>query len=257
MRASLVAVTCVVGLLTTVASAQDAPRRGGGEGRPPAAGQPAQPVLSPERAKAAWEAQVKAATADMRLTDDQLKIVNKAYADARTALNDASEQIRREARQRASDGDQARTREVMAEIQEKIRKAADDQRTVLRKALAETLTSGQTDRALESLGTFNPQWDRMADSLNQFRLDASKGGKAHGAVKEYVVALAKIRDAGDRERAREDMQNARAKLTAALKDVLSDEQFAEFEQTMAPGRRPDASPGEGRPGRGGGDDGRG
>lgn len=253
MRTSKVALSCViVSIIGSTAIAQDAPRRGGGggEGRPPAAGQPGQmgqPALPAERAKAAWEAQVVAATSDMRLEADALKTVSAAYAEARTAHNEAVEALRREMRQRASEADgEGRGREAMAEMQERTRKITEEHRVSLRKKLAEILTSGQTDRALESLGTFNAQWDRMVDQLLRFNLDAGPSTRAQGAVKDYVVAVSKIRDSGDRESAREEMQAARTKLSAALREVLSDEQFAEFERAMMPGRRMEggAAPGD-------------
>ncbi len=255
MRASTVALSCVILSFATLATAQDAPRRGPGEGRPPA-NQPEQRAIPPERARAAWDAQVKTATADMNLEAEKLKALTTAYADQRKAHADAVEQLRRELRERASEADgEGRGREAMAEMQEAIQKLNTDHRANLRKAFAEDLTSGQTDRALESLGTFNMQWDRMVDSLNQFKLDDAKGAKANLAVKDYVVAINKIRESGNRETAREDMQAARTKLTAALKDQLNDEQLAEFERLLAPGRRMEGGPPGERRAPGGRDDG--
>lgn len=254
MRASTVALSCAILSFATLATAQDAPRRGPGEGRPPAS-QPEQRAIPPERARAAWESQARTATADMNLDADKLKAITTAYADERKAHADAVEQIRREMRERASEGDGG-GREAMQQMQEQIQKLNDDHKAKLRKSFAQVLTSGQTDRALESLGSFNMQWDRMVDSLNQFKLDEAKGAKANLAVKDYVVAINKIRESGNRETAREDMQAARTKLMAVLKDQLNDEQLAEFERLLAPGRRMEGGPPGERRAPGGRDGGR-
>jgi hypothetical protein len=129
------------------------------------------------------------------------------------------------------------------------------EREKLQKALSATLSTDQTTKAIASLGTFNRQWDVMADAIAGFGLDSAKQQEALNAVEDFVIAQGKIRPGagGDREAMRSAMQESRQKLNDAMKKLLSEEQLAKFEQTTRGGGRGFTGPGG--PGRGrGGDD---
>src|SRR5690606_23764742 len=107
--------------------------------------------------------------------------------------------------------------------------------------LAKSLTAEQTDTAMASLGTFNRNWDVMMDALAKFNLEPAKADAAFAATEKYVIALGKIRknaeQAGaDRTEVRKATQEARTELSDAMKQILTEEQFGQFQRSLMPGR---------------------
>lgn len=227
----------------------DAPQPGNGPGRDGARPR-ANANLSPEKAKAAWELQAAGVAKHLGLDAEKSKTLTKAYVEARESHVAASDKLRQEAMEKMRDntGDpQNRGADMMKALED----LNTSERAKFEKAVAGVLTPDQSTKALASLGTFNRQWDTMTDNLASFKLEPAKQQEAFQAVEQYVVAASAART-GDREAMRTAMQDARTKLLDSLKTVLSEEQFAKFEATIAPGGRMGGPGGGGRGGNRGG-----
>jgi len=246
----------------------DLPRGGGGAGGGGGGGQPGgagggRPrqggpgaALSAEKQKAAWELEATGVAKRLGVADDKIKGVATAYAEARASQVAALTKMREDLMKKPADkdddkeGDAPRPRggpEAMQAMEE-TNKA---EREKLQKALGAALTPEQTTKAMKSLGTFNRQWDMMVDAVAGFNLEAAKQQSALEAIEDFVGSQEKVRSAGadgDREAMRTAMEGARAKLTEAIKKVLSEEQLTKFEELMGRGGRGMG----GRPGGGGG-----
>jgi hypothetical protein len=231
----------MIGAFGAAAVAQDAPTK---EQPPARSGQPRgqRPAqLSPEKAKAAWEVEAKGVAKRLGLNDAQTTALVKAYTDSRTSQNEAFDKARKEAQDKAGD-ENADRRTMGREALAKLDEINTAEKAKLEKALtAGGLSSDQASKAVTSLGTYNRQWDNMADTVSGFGLEAGKQQDALNAIEEYVVSASKARSAmsggGDRESAMTQMRDAREKLTTSMKKVLSDDQFQKFEATMGPGGR--------------------
>lgn len=267
MRSLNVFVSCIaLGTLALSATAQNEPpaRPAVRPARPADAGAPqpggpggARPQqLSPEKAKAAWEVEATGVAKRAMVEDAKIKDVVKAYSEARASYDAAAEKMRAEMRAKAEDkgggndkggGGGGRGAEMMKAMED-LNKA---EREKLQKALGAAVSQDQTTKLMASLGTFNRQWDAMADSISGFGLEAKKQQDALNAVEDYVVAQAKIRGGGpdaDPEARRSANQESRTKLTDSLKKVLSEEQMKKLEPMLGGGR----GRGPGGPGGGGG-----
>lgn len=234
----------------------------GGGGQPPAAPgregrpQPGGPggegrgqreAMSPERAKAAWEAEAKTLAKSLSLSDEQTKAVVKAYEEARKGYDADMLKLREKMRESGGGGPEAR--EAMEEFNK-------SQRDKLSKSLTDAkLSKEQVDKAMAILGQFqfHRTWDGMTDTLLGFKLEAAKQDEAMKAVGEYVAAVGKARgnpgEEIDREAMRTAQQEARKKLTDKLKTVLSEEQMRRMEAAMGMGGRRGGGEGGG-PGKG-------
>lgn len=265
MRAwKMAAVLVAVGGMTVSALAQGQPGRGGDRGeRPRQPGGPGGPggggmrqVLSPEKAKAAWELQARSVAKSLGLDDAKTSAVVKAYGAARESHNAALEKMREEMRGRGRDDD-AGGRRGLQEMQEAMEALNEKERGKLKDALAKTLSKEQVEKAMVPLGMFNRQWDVIADTIAGFNLDSAKQQRAMEATRAFVVAQAEARDTDDREAMREQMQEARQELMDTMKGLLSEEQFGRFQAATMGGRGMRGPGGEGgdRPGRGGGREG--
>ncbi|MBC7773651.1 MAG: hypothetical protein H7210_14245 [Pyrinomonadaceae bacterium] len=279
MRALKVLACCVVvgGMSMTVLGQEKGP---GGD-RPARLERPARPdggpgprePLSAEQSKAAWELQATGVAKRLSLKDEQVKAVVKAYSDARTSHQTASDKLRDELISKLSEGnkDEKKDNKDAKPDGEKRpggrgagfgaadMKAMEDmnkaEREKLEKALASTLSTEQTAKAVASLGTFNRQWDNLTNAIVGFKLEAAKQQTALDALENFVVAQGKTRAIaaeGDREATRTAMQEARQKLSESLKTVLSEDQAKTFEESMRGGgmRGPGGPGGPGRDGPG-------
>jgi hypothetical protein len=247
-----------VGAMAFAASAQNTPPKPK-EGAPPAPAAPAnrQPrpdgagpqrpqALSPEKAKAAWELQATGVSKRLGVKAEQTTAVVKAYSEARTTHDAAADKLREDLMKKARDaGGDDNQRPGRGGMGPEAMKAMEDlnkaDRGKLEKTLGSTLTPEQTTKAVASLGTFNRQWDTMADAVAGFKLEAGKQQTALDAIEDFVVAQAKARGGGpdaDREAMRTAMQESRTKLTDAMKKVLTAEQFTKFQESMRGGGRP-------------------
>lgn len=255
-----------IGSMGLTAAAQDAPPkperpavRQPRPEEPPRAGPREQ--MPPEKAKAAWALEATGVSKRVGASDDQAKAVVKVYTEARESQAMAADKMRQEQREKARQGggDDGGGRagpgnEGMKAMEEMNAK----EREKLQKSLGATLSADQTTKAMASLGTFNRQWDQMADAIAGFGLEGAKQQEALNAIEDFVIAQGKIRPGagaggGDREAVRSAMQESRQKLNETLKKALSAEQFAKFEETTRGGRGPGGpgGPRGGRPERGG------
>ena len=260
-KLNLVASCVAIGALALSAVAQDAPppRRGGGEGgdrQPggqPGGGAPRGTQLTPEKAKAAWDLEATGVAKRIGLTEEQTKAVIKAYAEARTSHAAAAQKLRDKMRDAGGGGDDGGDRrERMQAIQKETEEMNKAEREKLQKALAAAVSADQAGKAVASLGTFAPGWDRMADAIGEFKLEAKKQQDALNAVEDFIVAQSKMTRGGDPQDAQDARREARQKLLAALKPILSEEQMAKFEQSTGGGGRRGGGGGGDGGGRGGG-----
>lgn len=261
MRALRAFASCLaIGTMAMSVAAQP-PAQGGQPGgdRPGRAG-PGGPggmqrmMLPPEKAKAAWEAEAKFVSQNLKLNDDQTKAVVKAYADARESESKAMRDMMDKMRQNAQGNEGGRPRmdpDEMQKMREESQKAREDAKAKLESAFKSAkLSPEQSSKAMDVLGSFNAQWDRAVDAITGLNLPAEKQNAAILATQDYVLAMQKARtDAnGDRDAMQTAMQEARTKMNDSLKKVLSDEQF---EQVQAAFGRGGGMGGGGRRGRGG------
>lgn len=268
MQTLKVLICCAaIGSMGLAASAQPPAGQPPAGGRPGAGGgggggQPRPAALAPEKAKAAWELEATGVAKRLGLSDDQAKAVVKAYAEARESHNAAAEKLRKEAADKrakdaGNDGSDGNTPGGGRGAEQ--RKAMEDmnaaERAKLHRALSGTLSADQTTKAVASLGTFNPIWDRMVDVLAGLHLEGAKQQDSLNAVEDFIVAQTKAIQSGaggDREAAQAARQEARQKLVDSLKKTLSEEQINKIEEALRAGGGRGGRPGGGA---GGGDGG--
>lgn len=214
--------------------------------------------LAPEKAKAAQELEATGVAKRNGLNEEQTKALVKAYIDARASHQTAADKLRQEMMDKARDGgdDQGGRRGMGQEMMKAMQDLNKSERSKFETALGSSITADQKSKALASLGTFNAQWDRWVDALAGFKLEAAKQQDGLNAIEDFVVSQGKAQG-GDREEMRAAMQEGRAKLVESMKKVLTEEQFAKFQESMGGGRggRPrgeGGGEGGGRGGEGGG-----
>ncbi|HET9272768.1 MAG TPA: hypothetical protein VFO09_00690 [Methyloceanibacter sp.] len=226
---------------------------------------PGRVALSPEKAEAAWTLQAQTVAGKLGLDPEQTTHVVAAYSSSRKGQQAAANEIRTKLRQQArdaaeADGGQGDRRAIMAEMQKAIEELNKAEREKFVQELAKSLDTEQTRKTAASLGTFNAQWDVMVDTLAGFNLEAEKLNQALAATESYTLATHQARSYGedDPSSMRTAMQEARANLQDAVKPLLSEEQFGQFQRTLGRGRGgPGAPGGRGEGGQGGGRGGRG
>jgi hypothetical protein len=235
----------------------DRPNRGGGNGgaRGGFGGMMGEP-LSADKAKAAWDLEAAGVAGRLGLNADQTKALQKAYGDARTSQQAVMEKLRQDQQAKMKDMDPEDRRDAMQSARKAMEDANKSERDKLTKAVTAAVPGDKGTQAATALGSFNPQWDRMVDTIGGFKLDAAKQQDALNAIETFSAAQTKtLQGAGpdsDRQAMREEMQAAREKLTASLKKDLTDDQLKKFEETM-PGMRGGQGGGGGRGrGQGGG-----
>ncbi len=225
------------------------PGQGGGPG---GGGQ-----LSAEKSKAAWELEANGVAKRLGLTDDLAKSLVKAYSDARTSQNEGFTKMRDEQRKARQEGGGGGGGGGQAEMRTALEALNKKEKEKFEKALPAGLSPEQKTKVLASLGSFNIQWDRMADAIAGFKLEPAKQQAALDAIEDNVVAISKLNAAAagenaDREAQRAGRTEARTKMTDALKKVLTEEQMKKFEEAMPTGGRGQGGGGGGGNGGGGG-----
>lgn len=251
----LLACSIAIGCTGLTALSQEGKPKGAGADQPPPArgadgqrgqggGQGRGQRLSPEASKAAWELQATSFAKRNGLKDDQTKALAKAYAEARESYGTASEKMRQEIMEKAAanaggdGGPRGMGREAMQKMQDLQKSEAEK----FKAAIASTLSAEQTEKAVASLGAFNPQWDMITDRVAALKLEPAKQQDAMNAVEDYMAAQTKAR-AGmggenfDRQAMQTAMQDARQKLMDEMKKTLSAEQYTKFEESMPMGRQ--------------------
>src|SRR6185436_19999324 len=99
---------------------------------------------------------------------EQTKAVIKAYAEARTSQAAAAQKLRDKARDNAGGGDDGGDRRERAQaMMKETEELNKTEREKLQKALTAATNADQAAKAVASLGTFAPGWDRMADAFGE------------------------------------------------------------------------------------------
>lgn len=229
-----------------------------------------QQPLTPEEAKAAWESQAKALAAGQNLDDATTKKLVEVYQKSRQSHADANakmrETIREQIRERggegggrggqggggggAGGGGGGRGGEgrgggggagappgggapggPMGEFQQALDNLNKAEREKLAADLKGVVEGKVYERALAAFGSFDPQWDNMANAVNKMKLAPETHLGVLWAVEEYVVSAAKAREnASDRQATIQAVMQARQKMMDEVKELLNEEQFGQFQR---------------------------
>lgn len=211
--------------------------------------------LSAEKAKAAWDLQAGSVAKRLGLNADQTKALTKAYEDARTSQQSASEKLRKDQREKMKDMDQEDRRDAMQAQRKAMEDLNKSEREKFSKAVSTAVSGENGTKAVNALGSFNPMWDRMVDSIAGLKLEDAKQAGALNTIEEYVAAQTKAMAGGpdaDPQDRREAMMAAREKLTTDLKKNLTEDQIKKFEESMPGGGRGQGGGGGRGRGQGGG-----
>lgn len=264
MRLSHIMLTSLaLGLTTLPAIAQDdappPPRGEGGAGGPPGGGRGGRgggmPQASPEQLKAAYEAQAKYVSKTAGFSDEETEKVVMTYLDSRAsqtkALDDMRAKLQDQMRQGGGGnqgaGGEGNGPDRRGAMQEEMQKAMVElnktEKAKLQGALNGFLKPEQTAKVIDSLGSFDRQWDTITVAIDGLKLDADKQTQAMGISTEYSAALAKARDIEDQQARRDANSEARKKMNDEMKKILSEEQFTQFQRTAGGGGRGQGGPG--------------
>ncbi len=209
---------------------EDGQRRIRPEGMGPAA------PMSPELQAAAWNLEASGVGHRLGLKDDQTKALAKAYADARTSHAAAMKKVEQEIVAKLSGGGEKG--QIGAEVRKAMGDAEASEKGKFEKSLAGIVSGDQLTKVMGSLGTFNRQWDAIANSIADLKLDAAKQQSVLDIVEDYVSATGKVRPGeGDPAANREASQKARQTALDALRKVLSEDEFKKVETSMQAGGR--------------------
>ncbi len=193
------------------------------------------PRLAPEKQEAAWTIEVKCVAQELKLSDEVAGKVAELYKASRKSLQEATQKLLQD-----SQGDRMAMMQGMMDL-----RTAETAK--LETALKGKLDEAQTKAAMASLGTFNPMWDLMVDTLSEFKLEAKKQTDALKAIKVYVEGSGKAQaDAMasmDFQSLRDEMQKLKEKLDTDLTPILSAEQLAQWKTKTTPQRRGPGGPG--------------
>lgn len=184
--------------------------------------------MSPEQRAAAWKVEADGVAHSLKLSGEQAAKLTSAYTDARESHSNAMAELRKGAQPGPG-------------MFEEMQALNEAERSKLHNALGDVLSGAQLDAAMSSLGTFNNQWDRLADTYAAFQLSEDKKYQGLDPITQYVVASDKARTeamaAMDFESMRTASQALKEQLDASLQDVLSAEQHAEWVEKTAPRQR--------------------
>jgi hypothetical protein len=214
-----------------------------GEGPPPGGpgGRPGPARMTPEQSEAIWTLQAANVATRLALSEEAATQLGETYKNVRKELSAASRaEIQPPSEgQREGRGGRGRGRGGMMEAH---RELTATYRAKLKTALAGFLAAEQAGKAVELLGSFDFQWDRMVQVLAGFKLGADQDA-ALALVNDYVAQRVKFRlEAGppNEEGAdpREAMRARKAALDEALSALLSAEQLDQWKVATAQhGRR--------------------
>jgi hypothetical protein len=221
---------------------QDTKQPQGGEGRP---GMRMMEPLPADKAKAAWELEATTVAKRLNLSADQTKSLVSAYDSARTSQQTAMEKFRKDQQEKMKGKDQEDRRAAGQDMRKAMEDFNKTQRENLTKAITGAVPGDAGTKAAAALSAYNPQTDRMFDTISGFKLDASKQTDALNAVDAFAADQAKnFAGEADPEARRDSMQAARTKLTDSLKKDLSDDQMKKFEELLPGARANGAGRGE-------------
>jgi hypothetical protein len=208
---------------------------GGGRGGPP---------LDPAKAAAAQKLQAEGVAHDLGITGDAVGKMVTAYQANRESQRKEMQALR-ESGQQGPDMFYA-----MQDINDKSRAA-------LKAELEKAVGAEKGAAATEILGTYGREWDRYVDVYSGLGVGDDKRFQGLSLIAKYNVDVDKARmeaiQAMDMDGMRAAGEEHKAKLDAALKDVLSAEQLAKWTEGTARrgggggGGGPGGGPGAGAP----------
>ena len=252
-------------------------RRPGGEGEPPQRpdregfqqrGQRA-PEMTEAQRQEAWTTQSDMVAAAMGLAEDTTLELALAYMQARedhaTSQAAARQELVREMREQGAGGggfegaggapqppDRERERPgngLAEQFREKTEAVNEASRAKFKESITGLLNEQQVESAMLSLGSLNPQWDRIVTTVGEFGLEEAQASHVHSATVGYVEAIerARLSSSGDREAMARAMLAAREQLINAVNPVLNEEQQQQFARSVG-AMRGQQGPGQGRGG---------
>jgi len=204
---------------------------------------PAREPITPEKAKAAWALEATGVARRVGAREDQIASVVKAYSEAREAqlkgLRKHQDTTIKEAVTARDAGDGRSKGDIFDRSISLLMKGINDiqisDRENLQRELAGTLSADQTTRAMASLGTFDIDWDAMADAVADLDLGAIKQQEALNTIEDFVISDSKLfpilsggSDYATMEAASKESRRVSKRLDEAMKAMLTDEQFARF-----------------------------
>lgn len=205
---------------------------GGGRGGPP---------LDPAKAAAAQKLQAEGVAHDLGITGDAVGKMVTAYQANRDAQRKEVETLMATAE---------RGPEMMYQMQD----INDKSRASLKAELEKIAGAEKGTKATEVLGVYGREWDRFVDVYSGLGVADDKKFAGLSLIAKYNADVDKARteamQAMDMEGMRAAGQEHKAKLDAALNDVLNAEQLAKWTEGTA--RRGGGGGGRGGPGGPGG-----
>ena len=270
----LLTISLTLAALTGFTHAQSEPVGPDGFGGPPPPDERpwAAYRLSSEESVAAWEIQAGHFAQGLGLPAEVQRLVVDAYVKARQQFQEGLKELRPEPGQRrprdgrgggvgvgrgaAGGPDAARGRgggdwpgrgrggagsangdRPRAARQQEMADLLVAEKQQLRSDLEQVLVGGQLGYAMNLLGTFSVEWDVLVHSVAGLGLEPTKEAKALQLIEAYTAEVGGPvwADGGDRRAAMRERFEARQAMVDDMKAVLTEEEFAAFEEAM-PGR---------------------
>jgi peroxiredoxin len=207
---------CTLVSLCVLVLAAPAWAQQGRERRQPRA--PRMRQLSLEQAEVAWQWEARSVGRDLKLDADQTARLVKAYVTSRKDLRAKLAELRED----SDDADRRGRWRVAPDMIEK-------QRAALQTDVSAFLTEDQSKQAMQTLGAYSGQWDRMVDAVAGLKLGDDKTYAALAPINQYMIELSTARESGDRQAIRDAMMEAHQKLYDGLGAVLDEQQLAAFQ----------------------------
>lgn len=177
---------------------------------------------SHKNSAATWELQAQCVSKELGLTEEKGDLLSQTYVTARKSYRQALNQL-------TTSSDETENRH--AKSQELKR-----QQDALKTALRGFLTDEQTEKAILSLGSFNPRWDHYVATISAFQLDDKVQHEALLLTKTYIEDYGKARSTATAESRRFSSVEARslkATLDTGLAELVSKDQLAKWQEVTA------------------------
>ena len=169
---------------------------------------------------------------DIGASDGEIAKVVAAYIAARTSQNAAMREARQAWREEGGGGGGGGRGNFQA-----LREITTKERDSLQAALGAIVSADKAATAIESLGTFNRQWDMMANTLAAFGLGEEKQNACLTTIADYVVSSDKARSEAfanqDFQSFRTISQEQKSALDTLMAKQLSEEQLATWKEKTA------------------------
>jgi hypothetical protein len=232
---------------TTSTHAQEG--SGGPETTPPVQA----PAPSPEEKAAAaeakrltvWTLQAKAACAKASVPADRAEVVVKSFVEIRAKHHAAVEALREQRRlEREEQGPGGAPLMDLVDLQKSIHNIDERARTQLATSLVDAIDRPLAERVYPLLAAFDARTDSLTACIVEIELDETGAIAAVGAIEQYYLdhTSAAVLARQDRAAWMQARQRARDALIAAVKPLLTEDQFAAFERRLGatgdPAERP-------------------